>query len=50
VDRDRIAPLAVLAQLDPLGIVALVLHGVVVAVLALLASHCHFNPHYFSAP
>jgi hypothetical protein len=44
----RIAPLAVLVQLDPLGIVALVLHSGVITALALLASHRDPNPHYFT--
>ena len=50
VHRDRIAPLAVLAQFDPLGIVALVLHAGVITALALLASHRYPYPHYFTAP
>jgi len=48
VDCDRIAPLAVLVQFDPLGIVPLVLHGGVVTALAFLASHRDPNPHYFT--
>ena len=49
MERDRVTPLAVLAQLDPLGIVALVLHAGVITALALLASHRHTYPHYFTA-
>jgi hypothetical protein len=45
---DRIAPLAELVELDPLGIVTLVLHGGVVTALALLASHRDPDPHYFT--
>jgi hypothetical protein len=48
VNRDRVAPLAVLVQLDPLGIVPLVLHSGVVTALAILASHRDPNPHYFT--
>ena len=48
VKRDRVTPLAVLAQLDTLGIVALVLHSSVITPLAFLASHRHPNAHYFT--
>jgi hypothetical protein len=49
VDRDLTTPFTVLPKLDPIGIVPLVLHGVVVTSLALLASHRHPYPHYFTA-
>jgi hypothetical protein len=48
VDGDRIAPLAVLVELDPFGIVALILHSGVITALALLASHRDPDPHYFT--
>ena len=37
-----------LLELEPLGVVPLVLHGRVVAALALLARHRHSYPHYFT--
>ena len=43
-----VTPFAVLLHLDPLWIVTLVLHGRIVSALALLASKCHSNPHYFT--
>jgi len=48
VDRHGPTPFAVLAQFDPFGIVALVLHAVVITALALSASHRHPYPHYFT--
>jgi hypothetical protein len=45
-----VAPLAELPELDPLGIVPFVLHGAVVATLAILARHRDPNPHYFTIP
>ena len=37
---------AILAHLDSIGVVLLVLHGVVVSLLALIASQSHFNAHF----
>jgi hypothetical protein len=50
MDRNYVAPLTEFPQLDPLRIVAFVLHAGVITALALLASHRHPNPHYFTAP
>jgi hypothetical protein len=50
VEGVGVAPLAELLEFDPLGIVPLVLHGGVVATLAILACHRDPNPHYFTNP
>jgi hypothetical protein len=48
MECDNVTPLTVLAQLNPLGIVTLVLHSIVITPLALLASHDHSHAHYFT--
>jgi hypothetical protein len=48
MERVGIAPLAVLLELYAFRIVPLVLHGRVVAPLALTARHRHSHPHYFT--
>jgi hypothetical protein len=50
VQRVRAAEFTMFFHFNPVGVVLFVFLGVVVALLASLASHCDFNSHNFSAP
>jgi hypothetical protein len=41
---------AVLLHFDSVGIVLLVLHGIVIPLLAVCASHCYLYPHPYIPP